>query len=217
MPVNDDPWPLSETNCALCCIAGLVGTTAATERDRMTKQLGGVRDQETITAEYGRKKMAKGLTSGSDLEAQVAGVMHYMLHVHQIAAQSVVGGFNNRLSAEDVTAAIGRYPVGTGFLYLVTAGPGRAGAHWIVARKNQGGVDYTDYQLDVAAETESSENLMRFNRGKCDPGRFGSPSVTDKPMEAFGKSSGLGNRMIVIAFGKPKQVFKSSRALIEGK
>ena len=216
MPVNDDEPRLAETNCALCSIAGIVGTTAQTERTRMGALLGPVPNQELITAQYGRTYHRPLRGNETDLELQIAGVMHYMHQTHNMAGESLIGGLNNRLSAEQVTAAIRRYALGTTFIYLVTAGPGRGGAHWIVARRaGATGIEYTDYQLDTAEE--ATDFITYNNKKSSDPNLVGhGPNTTANPMEAFGMPSRNENRMVVIAFGRPR-VFKSSRVLLSGK
>ena len=203
MPVNDSSSPAdAEGNCALCTVAGILGSSAEAERRRMEGILGG-RIKDASLAFYFwaviRGLAPKGLTGTNPLKAQIRGVSDYMIDRGGFAPVTI-GSVNDPLDEGQVASAMGAMPDGTPFAYLVLnqgmrAHMGAVEAHWLAATHRGGVTGFTDYQLDVPAE----QIRFMIRRTNVRNG-WGQPSASDGPREAFGQLSRTTNRYLAVGF-----------------
>jgi hypothetical protein len=198
MPINDsNPWDAVQ-NCALCCVAGIRGTTAETERQAIHNQWNvRVPDDESamVFYEVAVSKLGEGrdLTNPACLRKQVKGVAAWMAQAGYNI--SYIGSVDNPLQPDAAHSAMRKYPNGTAFVYLIIDAGGQGEAHWIVARKNAGTITFTDYQLDI--DMANSRDIKR--KSERPKAAWGQASVTNEPREAWGDNSRGTNRMMVIA------------------
>lgn len=200
MPVNDAPnRDDAIANCALCCVAGLVGSTAESERRLVQAELtGGILSAEDIFLEYATQKLniARSNLGRETLPAQVAGVQHWLTSHHGLNVNAI-SDTTNPLTLGVLADRMNQLAIGTRFVVLVMqwgifAGQASA-AHWLIAERIAGGFRYTDYQLDVPAEMAE---LLQKRRGTIP---YGAPSVSDGPREAFTAASDPGNRYMALS------------------
>ncbi|WP_426164127.1 CFI-box-CTERM domain-containing protein [Sandarakinorhabdus sp. DWP1-3-1] len=201
MPVNDTPAAdAAMVNCALCCVAGLAGTTAEAERGAVIADVGvPVAKIEEVFLEYAYRKcaVARSDLAKDTLPAQVLGVQRWLMSRHGFAVNRI-GDTVNPLSVGVIAGQMGACAVGTRFVVLVMDWDddfGATGAHWLTATRTAGGLSYTDYQLDVPAG--QIEAMRRVTRRVAAP--FGQPSITANLREAFADPSRGTNRFMALS------------------
>src|SRR5262249_59358445 len=121
------------------------------------------------------------------LDNQIKGVKRYMNAVQGFHV-SDIGARDQPLTVAQAESAMAAYPNGTPFICLICDYEAEfgwvLGAHWIVARKNGGGIGDTHYQLDIAARGVRGGGI-RGGKQKGDL-QFAAPRRTPGPPPARG-------------------------------
>jgi hypothetical protein len=135
---------------------------------------------------------------------QVLGVQTWLVRGHNMVVNAL-GSTANPFQLDVLRQNMMQQPMGTAFIVLLLDwddewnGGTATAAHWTVARRQGGGFDYTDYQLDV--DPLNRDGMRRQVQRLNAP--FGAPSVTNQPMEAFGDPSQATNRYMALAIAQP--------------
>lgn len=184
-------------NCALCTVAGLIGSTAEAVRALVAHNTDRSKEADIVFAYYACRKGLAQFDLRRTLTLQMMGVARFLEHKCGLNVTQM----NSRpLSESDIARQMKLCPDGTMFAVLVcdlSLSSNPTSAHWLAARKTRGTITYTDYQLD-APQSEQRMRLKRREKQR-DNDLFGAPHETDRPMEAWGRPSRKSNRFFALA------------------
>jgi hypothetical protein len=200
MPTNDAiNYNDATTNCALCSVAGLLGSTY----DAVLRHIGiGLDDHmghaDLVFARYYRRERGlNGIDGSRTLEDQILGICRYLGKHHEKHC-AVMGSRTAPLTLNTAHALIQNSPVGSEFLYAIGSrllnGTHIDAAHWLVARRTAAGARYWDYQTDLPPRFAEERGMSR----QAPQVPLNAPSVTAGAMEAFGRPAQASDGAIVI-------------------
>lgn len=202
MPVNDSPDAAqAEVNCGLCSVAGIVGSTAETERGLVEAQIGvGRVKPEWVFFVYATRVMGlpKGDTAKVTLGNQARGMEGWLRNRHA-RRLGWIGSTEAPLQLAEMEQAMMLLPDGTQFLVAVLdwneAWGQSMNAHWLTARRAGAAISYVDHQLDIPGTMV--DDLARKTKRRNAP--FGQASVTNGPRQAWADPTEGTNRYAALS------------------
>lgn len=209
-PVNNTTnAAVAQLNCAFCSLCGvldrsnfggLVGYFFTTVFPQNPVTVNGVRDAFWHYWEH-----VQGLVNddSKSLERQVAGVAWFLHHMVPIGMNVTVdqgGTTDHPLEIDDAETFMDTYPQGTRFAYMIGEWNDDFGqflnAHWLTAEKTANGIQYTDYQMDIAVGIRQTvANAVHVNANILD-----APHVTNAPKRPWGVALDPDDRAVVLAY-----------------
>lgn len=137
------------------------------------------------------------------LERQIAGVRLFlsrMVPTGRAVSVDQGGAADLPLEIADAETFIDSYPTGTRFAYLIGAWNDDfhafTGAHWLTAVRTGTGIQYIDYQMDVAPGIRQAVSLATH----VPQGNLAAPSVTAAPRRPWGSALDPDDRAVVLAY-----------------
>jgi hypothetical protein len=221
--VNDAGVQSFDSNCAACTIAGLLDLRysavvreltscgALKEAQKNSPSAPPLALDEESSAIYVKnhanlsdiEKFEKLVPAEKQLMAMATLMKKRGYSVKLVGGPGGQEKFNkhNARPASELVAAMKGFRPGTLFAVLVGENKvmgksfGELHTHWLAARRKEDGeVEFTDYQTDV-----HDENVLTYAKRKK-YSNVGKPSVSDTPMRPFAEPLGADDRAMAVAF-----------------
>mgnify|MGYP000695879309 CR=1 FL=1 len=209
-PVNNTTnAAVAELNCAFCSLCGVLNSS--NYGGLVQFFFGTVFPQNPITLNrvrdafwnYWESEQGLAHDATKSLERQVAGVAWFLSHIVPTGRNVTVdqgGSTDSPLSFNDADTFMNTYPQGTRFAYLIGEWNDDfnqfTNAHWLTAETTAHGIQYTDYQMDVAVGVRQA--VADSVHVAAD--QLAAPHVTAAPRRPWGAAVGADDRAIVIAY-----------------
>ncbi|UUX51281.1 hypothetical protein NUH88_06200 [Nisaea acidiphila] len=209
-PVNNTTnTAVAQLNCAFCSLCGVLndsnfgGLVGFFFNQVFPQNPVTINSVQDAFWDYWESEMNLAHDDTKSLERQVAGVAWFLSHIVPVNQNVTVdkgGSTDNPLDFNSADTFMNTYPQGTRFAYMIGEWNDDfeqfVNAHWLTAEKTAHGIQYTDYQMDVAAGIRQAVAAAVH----VDANTLAAPHVTNAPRRPWGAAVEEDDRAVVIAY-----------------